>query len=80
MMSDSLRQVVERARRDPFEESDEPSLVQRLMSTGGKIGIAAVLVLLVAGTRLLATHQHRRADQKHIHLDQGADSAGAGAR
>jgi hypothetical protein len=50
MMPDSLRRVVERARRDQYGEDGERPLLRRLGSLVAKIGIAAVVLLLIGGT------------------------------
>ena len=50
MMPDSLRQVVERARRDQLEEESDQPLMRRLMGGAARIGIAVVLIAMVATT------------------------------
>jgi hypothetical protein len=50
MMPDSLRQVVERARRDQYGDDDKPPMFRRLMGGLAKIGIALLVLLLIGGT------------------------------
>ncbi|MGZ5803724.1 MAG: hypothetical protein ACXWKC_13450 [Xanthobacteraceae bacterium] len=50
MMPDSLRQVVERARRDQYGDDGGQTLLQRLMGGAVKIGVVAIVILLIAGT------------------------------
>jgi hypothetical protein len=50
MVPDSLRQVIDRARRDYGDDDEGPPLMRRLTGGAVKIGIAIALIALLAGT------------------------------
>ena len=64
---DSLRQVAERGRRD-YDEDGEESLGRRLKGGMINIIIGAVVLLMVAGTGLVAGQERRRICEEHVHL------------